>query len=240
MASSKRKRSLSPSTETEEGESSGDSVSVPVKGSEAETINRNLIRIFEVALQADIEVDLVSVIPTDYQGRLAKAKANALKPTIATPPPVKRSPAEDEARRENLSLTPESEASSTHTPVRCTFMTCTHMRYTIIKCTPMRHPPSLLWWLPGPNGGRFEFQNTSFCAGCEMVPIALRNSGQSVTQNLGDLRRFPWLETLLLFVFCLCSDAAVSSCLRWRSRPRGLSWSRQSLRRLPGSRKTRT
>lgn len=117
MALSKRKRSLSPSSETEEGESSGESVSVPAKSSEAETINRNLIRIFEVALQADIEVDLVSVIPTDYQGRLAEAKAKAGKtPPIATPPPVKRDPAEDGIRRENSCITPESEAASEFKP----------------------------------------------------------------------------------------------------------------------------
>jgi hypothetical protein len=113
MASSKRKRSLSPSTETEESESGGDSVSAPAKSSEAEAINRNLIRIFEVALQADIEVDLVSVIPTDYQDRLAKAKAKARKPPpVGTPPPAKRDLAEDDARHENSGLTPESEAAS--------------------------------------------------------------------------------------------------------------------------------
>ena len=98
MASSKRKRSLGPSTESDEGESSGASVSVPAKSSEAEDINRNLIRLSEVALQADIEVDLVSLIPTDYPGCLAKAKAKAKLPPLPTPPPAKRDPAEDDAR----------------------------------------------------------------------------------------------------------------------------------------------
>jgi hypothetical protein len=117
MASSKRKRSLSPSTENEESESSDYSVSAPVKSSEAEAINRNLIRIFEVALQADIEVDLVSVIPSDYQDRLAEAKAKArTPPPVATPPPAKRDLPEDEARRENPGLTPESEAASEFKP----------------------------------------------------------------------------------------------------------------------------
>ncbi|KAF7509695.1 hypothetical protein GJ744_007566 [Endocarpon pusillum] len=55
--------------------------SQPHEDSKAATINRNLIRIFEVALQADIEVDLKDLIPGDYQERLAKAKADAVAPS---------------------------------------------------------------------------------------------------------------------------------------------------------------
>lgn len=82
MAHTKRKRSISSSSSisihnalrsTEDTDTSQ-----PHEDSEAATINRNLIRIFEVALQVDIEVDLKGLIPGDYQERLAKAKGDAV------------------------------------------------------------------------------------------------------------------------------------------------------------------
>ena len=60
-------------------------------------------------------------------------------------------------------------------------MRCTPVRYTPMRCTPVRYTP--MRHLPANFGGslaqtvvdlsRSELQNTSFCASCEVVHIAL-------------------------------------------------------------------
>jgi Phosphotransferase enzyme family len=89
MAHTKRKRSISSSSSISTNDAhestEGTDTRQPGEDSEAAIINRNIIRIFEAALQADIEVDLKNLIPGDYQERLAKAKADTIahsKPSV--------------------------------------------------------------------------------------------------------------------------------------------------------------
>ncbi len=71
MAHTKRKRSIlsSSSTSTKDAHGSGEGTDtrLPNEDSEAATINRILIRIFEAALQADIDLDLKDLIPGAYR-----------------------------------------------------------------------------------------------------------------------------------------------------------------------------
>jgi hypothetical protein len=118
MIHTKRKRSISSSsslsTNDAHGSAEGTDMRQTNEDSETATINRNQIRIFEAALQADIEVDLKDLIPGDYQERQAKANADAtahFKPSVNQETVIR-----EQEDNDFDSKASDVEAASTNTP----------------------------------------------------------------------------------------------------------------------------